>query len=97
MMAATIPGIAAMVSRKIARLRIFSLVTDPKFHNVAKTERKERGIRRRAAVGEPILERASKTMFREYDVRPHSPASNTNLTHLTAKNAVLSLKVTGSL
>jgi hypothetical protein len=52
MMAATIPGIAAMVSRKIARLRIFSLVTDPKFHNVAKTERKERGIRRRAAVGE---------------------------------------------
>jgi hypothetical protein len=31
-----------MVSRKIARLRILSLVTDPKFHNVAKTERKER-------------------------------------------------------
>jgi hypothetical protein len=36
MMAATIPGIAAMVSRKMARLRIFSLVIDPKFQRVAK-------------------------------------------------------------
>ena len=35
MMAATIPGMAAMVSRKMARLRILSWVISPRFHPVA--------------------------------------------------------------
>lgn len=36
MMAATIPGIAAIVSRKIARFRILLFVIDPTFHMVAR-------------------------------------------------------------
>jgi hypothetical protein len=67
MMAATIPGIAAMVSRKIARLRILSLVINPKFHNVAeKRERKEiEGGGRVKSPSHPRRKGKQKTMSRE--------------------------------
>jgi hypothetical protein len=35
MIAATMPGMAATVSRKMARLRTLSVVIEPRFHPVA--------------------------------------------------------------